>query len=72
MRLLQLMLQLINSNLYSAKETNGKITKFNDLPKGSIVILNDFEFWWRKSFDGLININELFSIFSEYKDLFCL
>ena len=58
----------INSNIYSAKETNGKITKLNDLPKGSIVILNDFEFWWRKSFDGLININELFSIFSEYKD----
>jgi amino acid transporter len=49
-------------------EEKHNIKSLNDLPTGSVVVLDDFELWWRKSDKGFDKINQWISIFKEYSN----
>ena len=40
--------------LHPVNQSNSQKLVFKDLGKGSVVFLNNFELWWRKSKMGLI------------------
>ena len=49
--------------LHSANEEGFSPKSFNDLEKGSVVFLNNFELWWRKNNNGLSIIKKWIEIF---------
>ena len=53
--------------LHSANEEAFSPKSFNDLEKGSVVFLNNFELWWRKNNNGLSVIKKWIGIFKKYQ-----
>ena len=52
-------------------DVNGEIKSIkslNDLPTNSIVVLEDFELWWRKSENGFDKIHQWISIFKKHSE----
>jgi len=41
---------------------------FELLPKGSFVIFDDIEFWWQRSYNGLIILNNILRIISKFRN----
>ncbi len=59
---------IIPSLYVNFNDDENHIKSLNELPKGSVVVLDDFELWWRKNKNGLDKINQWISIFKEYSN----
>ena len=54
--------------LSPVNKSNSQKLLFKDLEKGSIVFLNNFELWWRKSKMGFNNVKTWLEIFKKYNN----
>ena len=52
--------------LRPVNQSNSQKLFFKDLDKGSVVFLNNFELWWRKSKMGFSSIKTWLEIFKKY------
>ena len=52
--------------LHPVNQLNSQKLVFKDLDKGSVVFLNNFELWWRKSKMGFDNVKTWIEIFKKY------
>tara|TARA_B100000035_G_scaffold315340_1_gene335355 strand:+ start:5583 stop:10499 length:4917 start_codon:yes stop_codon:yes gene_type:complete len=52
--------------LHPVNQSNSQKLVFKDLGKGSVVFLNNFELWWRKSKMGFDNVKTWIEIFKKY------
>ena len=61
--------QIVNPLIHQINSSNSESVDFNNMKDGSLVLILDFELWWRKSKDGFYAVNSWIEVFKKYKNL---
>ena len=54
------------SNSFQLMDSNNRFVPFENLKRGSIVVINDLELYWRKTTGGLIQVKQLLKLIKSY------
>ena len=57
------------SNSFQLMDSNNRFVPFENLKRGSIVIINDLELYWRKTTGGLTQVKQLLKLISSYPEV---